>query len=204
MGFFGKKPKLRGRAEGFGKLSGALGALDAERQQLTGIAQAGLRDLASGRKSDRQALLDAKAADAQFAQRGQAVGANDITENAIRRAKGLSGVLNATNREFDQRLLNERIASTRGTLQRRGQGLSQLAQAGKLQDALTAQKEITANTKSDIRSEQLGTLTGAVAGAISPEEGDGIFDLFKKPKDPFGVGKGELGINTAAIPSRIQ
>ncbi len=180
MGFFGSKPKLRQRAAGFSKLSGALGALDAERAEFTGIADAGLRDLAGGRTSDRRALVQAKAADAQFAQKGQAVGANDITENAIRRAKGLSGVVNATNTEFDQRLLQDRIASTGGAMRRRGQGLRQLSQAGNLQDALTTQQEITANTKSDIRSEQLGALTGAVAGAISPKDGDGIFDLFKK------------------------
>ena len=188
MGFFGSKPKLRQRAAGFGKLDTALAPLTAEQQQLTGIVDAGLRDLAGGRVSDRRALLQARAADAQFAQRGQAVGANDITENAIRRAKGLSGVLNATNTEFDQRLLQERIGSTGKALERRGTGLRALSRAGNLQDALTTQKDITANVKSDIRSEQLGTLSGAVAGAIRPEDGKGFFDLFKKPPGEATVG----------------
>ena len=192
MGFFGSKPKLRKRSAGYKQLANQSAGLAAVQHRFDVGTQAGLRDLAGGRKSDRKAIIDSQAADAQFAQKGQATGANDITENAIRRAKGLSGVVNATNTEFDQRILQERIASTGGAMKRRGVGLRALAQAGNLEDALASQKQITSDVKSDIRAEQLGALGGAVAGAINPEEGDGIFDLFKKPPgDPAGFVPGQ-------------
>ncbi len=193
MGLFGKKPKLRKRSAGFNQLAGEMAGLAAEQKRFDLGTQAGLRDLAGGRTSDRRAIEQAVAADAQFAQKGQAKTSSDITENAIRRAKGLSGVVNATNTEFDQQILQERIGSTSEALQRRGVGLRQLAQAGNLEDAFNKTKQATKDVKDELRGDILGAVVGTAAGAAT-----GSFsDLFKKPKfegsvdtefqDMFGV-----------------
>ena len=183
MGLFGSKPKLRKRSAGFNKLAGQMAGLAAEQDRFNKGTQAGLRDLARGRESDRRSIVQARAADAQFAQKGQAKTSSDITENAIRRAKGLSSVVNATNTEFDQQILQERIGSTGEAMQRRGVGLRQLAQAGNLEDAFNAQKDVTANVKSDLKGDIFGAAVGTAAGLATGSFGD----LFKKKEPNFGV-----------------
>jgi hypothetical protein len=196
MGLFGKKPKLRKRSAGFNQLAGQMVGLAAEQKRFDLGTQAGLRDLAGGRTSDRRAIRQAVAADAQFAQKGQAKTSSDITENAIRRAKGLSSVVNATNTEFDQQILQERIGSTGEAMQRRGVGLRQLAQAGNLEDAFNAQKEVTANVKDELKGDIFGAAVGTAAGAAA----GGFADLFKKPKfDGLGF---DAQVGGSLIPER--
>ena len=169
MGLFGAKPKLRARASAFGVIDKTVGGIRAGRQAFTRGVQANLRDIAGGRKSDLRSVTQARSADAAFAASagGPTTNLNDSTDQAIGRARGLSRVVNATKSDFDQSLLQERLASVRIGQQQQGQGIAVLNQAGQLDDRLAGAKQRTEDVKDNARSEMLGTGLGIAADQFS-------------------------------------
>ncbi len=194
MGIFGSKPKLRARSAGFNLFSDEIlrsgvgeDAFGEDAGGLTAAVQSNLRDLAKGRKSDLKSVSDARAADLQFAasRGGPTVTSADATANAIARGKGLSRVVSATKTEFDQSLLQQRIAAVRGGFRRQGKGLAALSAAAKLDENLAKQKDITSNVKSDLKGDIFGAVVGAGASAATNFlDRDKIkeFDVSKIPK----------------------
>ena len=97
--------------------------------------------------------------------------------------------------------MRDRIGVTRQERQRTGEGLKAITGAAQQEQALNRARTATKNVKSEIRQEQFGTGLGAVTAAASDFDFGSVFGGGND--DPFGVGKGQLGINTAAIPQRI-
>lgn len=188
MGIFGSKAKLLPQSAGFAQLQGEVNKLSAvggARDQLGGLRQAFLRDIAGGRKSDLRALQQAKQADiAQAASAGgPTTTLESATDRAIARAQGLSKVTSGTATAFNQQLLRDRIGVTRQERQRTGEGLKAITGSAQLETTLDRARKGTADVKSQIRQEQFGTGFGAAAAAASDFDfsfgrGD---DLIEKP-----------------------
>ena len=201
MGFFGSKPTLRARASSFHALSRGLQDIASDRTGFDSLIQADLRDLRSGRKSDLRSITDSRAADVQFAASGQPrVRQGDITDAAINRAKGLTSVIEGTKTEFDQSILQQRIAATQGGFARRGLGLRALGRAGNLQDAFTKQKDVTDRVGDDIRSEQIGTAAGVASGLA----GDFLSNRKPKRTTEADFQKDFLGISNPSGPTQSK
>ena len=130
-----------------------------------GLRQAGIRSLKFGRPGERAAQQGTAAADV-----GQAFpGGGDkrgAFERATNRAKALTRLGGATNRDFDSQLLRDRLTQVGGGLQRQAAGRSQVQGALGIRDRVAGASKDAQERAKAARSNIAGSIAGAALSFV--------------------------------------